>query len=136
MQHARFKPHAYERTCNPVQRPDFRGCAMSATNAYPDSFTPPGTHTHITHLPVARLVLPSLHPGSCCFHSFASFLVPAAGLVLSRLPLCFFLARLLPGWCYRYLVSSSRAAAGLVLSFWSRLPGCGRASAAALAAAF
>ena len=27
MQHARFKPHAKERTCNPVQRPDFRGRA-------------------------------------------------------------------------------------------------------------
>ena len=27
MQHARFKPHAEERTRNPVQRPDFRGRA-------------------------------------------------------------------------------------------------------------
>jgi hypothetical protein len=27
MQHARFKPHAEERTRNPVQRPNFRGRA-------------------------------------------------------------------------------------------------------------
>ena len=27
MQHARFKLHAEERTCNPVQRPNFRGLA-------------------------------------------------------------------------------------------------------------
>ena len=25
MQHARFKPNTLERTCNPVQRPNFRG---------------------------------------------------------------------------------------------------------------
>ena len=29
MQHARFKLHAEERTCNPVQRPNCRGHALT-----------------------------------------------------------------------------------------------------------
>jgi hypothetical protein len=50
MQPARFKLHAEERTCNPVQRPNFRGRGTrqgvtSTTNAHPDSFTPPGKGT-------------------------------------------------------------------------------------------
>jgi hypothetical protein len=35
MQHARFKPHARERTCNPVQRPNFRGRATRGTKRNP-----------------------------------------------------------------------------------------------------
>ena len=53
MQPARFKLHAEERTCNPVQRPNFRGQgtrqATSTTNAHPDSFTPPGKGTRTSN---------------------------------------------------------------------------------------
>ena len=43
MQHARFKLHAEERTCNPVQRPDF-GFLRRRNLLFPSECTPDCAH--------------------------------------------------------------------------------------------
>jgi hypothetical protein len=67
MQPARFKLHAEERTCSPVQRPNRRGQgtrqATSTANAHPNSFTPPGEGTRTSNQGGGFVTLMWLPPG-------------------------------------------------------------------------
>jgi hypothetical protein len=81
MQHARIKPYACQRTCNPVQRPDFRCRATKET--------PKGYQCQGLESPSGKTEFRStfyLLPGWCCHRgSRARAAVRLVLLVWSRL---------------------------------------------------
>ena len=145
MQHAMFQPHAEERTCNPVQRPDFCGRATKGTPKDYKSRDPEGSIRKDTinftccRAGAGRGCLSFSSRGGCWAGSRQHQpsnrrarkkrqpRAAVAGLVLphSRLFVScggrtgsarlFTSTGLLPGWCCRARGSRARASARLVL---------------------